>query len=78
MDTTEEPLCLSTSEGDGNRCFSERLSGEGEVDDRHTPPGNALRYLRRHRVTRVRLILWRQARWPRLETEGELGSLGSL
>lgn len=34
-DTTEELLCLSTSEEDGNKCFSQRLSGEGEVDDRH-------------------------------------------
>lgn len=53
VDTMEELLCLSTSEGDGNGCFSQRLSGEGEVDDRHTPPGNAPRYLRRHRATRV-------------------------
>lgn len=49
----EELLCLSTSEGDGNGCVSRRLSGEGEVGDRHAPPGNAPRYLRRHRVTRI-------------------------
>lgn len=49
----EELLCLSTSEGDGNGCVSRRLSGEGEVGDRHAPPGNAPRYLRRHRATRI-------------------------
>lgn len=36
---TEELVCHSTSKGDGNG-LSYRLSGEGEVHDRHTPSGN--------------------------------------
>lgn len=40
--------------------FSQRLSGEGEVDHRHGPPGNAPCYLRRRKGDNDGLTLRRQ------------------
>lgn len=53
--------------------FSQRLSGEVEVDHRHSPTGNAPCYLRRCRVTMMDSFCGDKAPRPRLEPEGQSG-----
>lgn len=73
MQTLQTSWCVFLPLRELGMDFSQRLSGDGEVDHRHSPPGNAPCYLRRRRVTMMDSFCRDRPPRPRLEPEGQSG-----